>query len=701
MSDSIIVTTANLVSVIVSETQGPPGLGVPAGGTVGQVLAKIDAADFNTQWVAAAAGIGSGDVIGPASAVADNFASFNATTGKLIKDSGSKASDFAAAAHNHSGVYAPVLGVDDNYVTAAEKVKLTALSGTNSGDNAVNSTYANDYRAANFSAGTHYLAPNGSAAALTAFPTLNQNTTGNAATATNLTGLTTTVATLNNQSGTNTGDNAVNSLYAGLVTNATHTGDVTGATALTIAAGAVTLAKQANMATASLVYRKTAGAGAPEVQTLATLKTDLGLTGTNSGDQDLSGLAVKANNLSDLTNATTARTNLGLGTLATQNGTFSGTSSGTNTGDQTLSDATISLTDITTNNFSITRHGFVPKGTNTGAFLKDDGTWGTPAGGGSALAILDEGVSKTAACTSIDFTGAGITATNTGGAVTVTVAGGGGSGDALVANPLSQFAATTSAQLAGVISDETGFSTGAKAVFSINPAFATSITVDGYINITGTNFGTYTTPAGSAVPSKIGIPSLAIAAFGQVVAFGLNSGSASSSRALSLFDQRAGAHQPTLAVFGVDENDLCGFSWEGTSNFCSIKSEGASMGFNIAGTNLSSFSTTEAIIKTKLSVATSASPTARLHIAAGSASANTAPLKLTSGPLLTTAEAGAIEFLTDAFYATITTGAARHKMITAPTTPTAVTGSRGGNAALASLLTALAGLGIITDSSTA
>lgn len=67
------------------------------------------------------------------------------------------------------------------------------------------------------------------------------------------------------------------------------TGDVTtpggGASPVsTIAAGAVTLAKQANMATASVVYRKTAGSGAPEVQTLATLKTDLGLTGTNSGD---------------------------------------------------------------------------------------------------------------------------------------------------------------------------------------------------------------------------------------------------------------------------------------------------------------------------------------------------------------------------------------------------------------------------------
>ena len=54
-----------------------------------------------------------------------------------------------------------------------------------------------------------------------------------------------------------------------------------------IADGAVTLAKLANMATSSLIYRKTAGSGVPEVQTLATLKTDLGLTGTNSGDQTI------------------------------------------------------------------------------------------------------------------------------------------------------------------------------------------------------------------------------------------------------------------------------------------------------------------------------------------------------------------------------------------------------------------------------
>ena len=35
--------------------------------------------------------------------------------------------------------------------------------------------------------------------------------------------------------GTNTGDNAVNTLYSGLISNATHTGDVTGSTALTLA----------------------------------------------------------------------------------------------------------------------------------------------------------------------------------------------------------------------------------------------------------------------------------------------------------------------------------------------------------------------------------------------------------------------------------------------------------------------------------
>lgn len=75
-------------------------------------------------------------------------------------------------------------------------------------------------------------------------------------------------------------------------------------------------------------------------------------------------------------------------------------------------------------------------------------------------------------------------------------------------------------------------------------------------------------------------------------------------------------------------------------------------------------------------------PTAKAHLGAGTATANTAPLKFTSGTLLTTAEAGAVEFLTDKFYGTITTGAARKEItlndaaLTSGRIPTATTNGR-------------------------
>lgn len=55
-------------------------------------------------------------------------------------------------------------------------------------------------------------------------------------------------------------------------------------------------------------------------------------------------------------------------------------------------------------------------------------------------------------------------------------------------------------------------------------------------------------------------------------------------------------------------------------------------------------------------------PTATLHLPAGLAAASSSPLKFTSGALNTTAEVGAVEFLTDSFYVTITTGAARKEI---------------------------------------
>jgi hypothetical protein len=52
--------------------------------------------------------------------------------------------------------------------------------------------------------------------------------------------------------------------------------------------------------------------GLPTLGTLAAQNGTFSGTssGTNTGDQDLSGLVVKANNLSDLANTTTARSNL-------------------------------------------------------------------------------------------------------------------------------------------------------------------------------------------------------------------------------------------------------------------------------------------------------------------------------------------------------------------------------------------------------
>lgn len=68
----------------------------------------------------------------------------------------------------------------------------------------------------------------------------------------------------------------------------------------------------------------------------------------------------------------------------------------------------------------------------------------------------------------------------------------GGAGDALVANPLSQFATTTSAQLAGVISDETG--SGA-LVFATSPTLVTPVL--GVATATSYNGMTVTTSTGT------------------------------------------------------------------------------------------------------------------------------------------------------------------------------------------------------------
>jgi hypothetical protein len=139
--------------------------------------------------------------------------------------------------------------------------------------------------------------------------------------------------------------------------------------------------------TGSLIYRKTAGTGAAETQTLATLKTDLGLTGTNSGDQTITligNVTGSGTGSFATTIASNVVTNAMLATVATA--TFKGrtTASTGNVEDLTVTQATALLNVFGADTGSGGVKGLVPA-TVTGdsaKFLKGDGTWATPAGGG-------------------------------------------------------------------------------------------------------------------------------------------------------------------------------------------------------------------------------------------------------------------------------------------------------------------------------
>lgn len=102
---------------------------------------------------------------------------------------------------------------------------------------------------------------------------------------------------------------------------------------LQIADGSITLVKMADVASGTVFYRKSSGTGLPEVQTLAQLKLDLGLEGTNTGDQDLSGLALKSTTINDKP----LNDNIILTPEDIGSPEGSGISTGENTGDETKS----------------------------------------------------------------------------------------------------------------------------------------------------------------------------------------------------------------------------------------------------------------------------------------------------------------------------------------------------------------------------
>ena len=360
-------------------------------------------------------------------------------------------------------------------------------SGTNTGDQDL-SGYLTSATAA-----STYLTPTGSAANLTSFPTLNQSTTGNAATATALQ----TARAINGVSFDGTAAITVPAA-ADTLTGTTLAAGVT-ASSLTSAAGGT-------FGTAAFTA---ASAYQPSSATLTTLSS-----------ATAAGLA-----LMDDVDAAAQRTTLGLGTLATQSGTFSGTSSGTNTGDQDLSGyltsataaatyepiigaGTLTLSKLATDPLARANH------TGTQAWSTLTSTPTTLAGYGISDAItaataasmyqpLDTdlttfaGISPAANIQSFlgaanyvaarvlllpSLTGnAGKFLKVNGGETDVEFATIAGGGDALTSNPLSQFASTTSSQLRGVLSDESGTgefltTNGSAAALTSFPTATTSAT---------------------------------------------------------------------------------------------------------------------------------------------------------------------------------------------------------------------------------
>jgi hypothetical protein len=84
--------------------------------------------------------------------------------------------------------------------------------------------------------------------------------------------------------------------------------------------------------------------------------------------------------------------------------------------------------DVTLPLVNSTEAGLAPaSGGGTSNFLRADGTWAAPAGGGGALDVEDEGVLEVASATTLNFVGAGVTVTDAGsGVAEVSIPGGGG-----------------------------------------------------------------------------------------------------------------------------------------------------------------------------------------------------------------------------------------------------------------------------------
>lgn len=251
---------------------------------------------------------------------------------------------------------------------------------------------------------------------------------------------------------------------ADLVPNATHSGDVTGSTALTvIGINGITLG-----ALTTGILKNTTGTGQPSIASVLDYPTlNQNTTGTAANATN----AVTAANLAGGLGGSIPYQTAAGATALLANGTSGQVlkSNGTTVAPSWSSAGTGTVTGVTSADANLT----VATGTTTPVLTIVQ-----------APALKSATTTVSVAAAAAPTTGQALIATSATTATWQTLAGG---GNALTSGTLAQFAATTSAQLAGVISDETG--SGA-LVFAtsptlVTPALGTPSALVG-TNITGT-----------------------------------------------------------------------------------------------------------------------------------------------------------------------------------------------------------------------
>lgn len=323
---------------------GVDGVGLPAGGTTGQFPVKASDADFDIAWEDAPSG-GGGAVD-----------SVNGQTGVVVLD----AADVGADA---SGAATAALATAEAYTDTRVAAEITRAdgaydaSGAAAGVLVTAEAYADTKVAAEVTrADAAYDAAGAAAAAqaaavaasqpvdsdLTAIAALTTTSFGRALlTAADAAALR-SAAGLGTAATANSGDfDASGAAAAAQAASQPLDADLTSIAALTTTTYGRSLLTQADAA----ALRTTAGLGTAATQASTAFDAAGAAAAAQAAsqplDSDLTAIAALTTTsygraFLALADAAAGRTALGLGTLATQSGTFSGTSSGTNTGDQTI-----------------------------------------------------------------------------------------------------------------------------------------------------------------------------------------------------------------------------------------------------------------------------------------------------------------------------------------------------------------------------